>query len=130
MSLVTRTPIVAADAPPPISQYCEAMEVVGATRLLLISAQTPVTLTGEVPVDFKSQARQVWANLQAQLRAANMSLDHLVKITVYLADRRFGSLHREIREEILAGRIIGLTVVIADMLDERHLLEIEAVAAA
>lgn len=124
------TPIIAPDAPPPISQYCEAMEIADAKRILLISAQTPVTLQGDVPVDFKSQARQVWANLQAQLRAGNMTLDNLVKITVYLADRRFGSLHREICEEILAGRIIGLTVVIADMLDERHLLEIEAIAAA
>ena len=125
-----KTPVIATDAPPPISQYCEAMEVTGATRLLLISAQTPVAPDGNVPVDFKSQARQAWANLQAQLRAAGMSLDNLLKITVYLADRRFGPLHRQIREEILAGRIIGLTVVIADMLDERHLLEIEAVAAA
>jgi enamine deaminase RidA (YjgF/YER057c/UK114 family) len=125
-----KTPIVAPDAPPPISQYCEAMEVVDAKRILLISAQTPVAPNGGVPVDFKSQARQVWANLQAQLRAGGMTLDNLVKITVYLADRRFGALHREIREEILAGRIVGLTVVIADMLDERHLLELEAIAAA
>ena len=124
-----KRPIIATDAPPPISQYCEAMEVVGAKRLLLISAQTPVCLDGRVPVDFRAQARQAWANLQAQLAAADMGLDNLVKITVYLADRRFGAPHREIREEILAGRIVGLTVVIASMLDERHLLELEAVAA-
>jgi 2-iminobutanoate/2-iminopropanoate deaminase len=106
------------------------MEVTGATRLLLISAQTPDAPDGSVAEDFRAQAMQVWANIQAQLRAAGMSLDNLVKVTVYLADRRFGPTHRAIREEVLGGRIVGLSVVISDMLDERHLLEIDAVAAA
>jgi 2-iminobutanoate/2-iminopropanoate deaminase len=123
-------PISAADAPAPISQYCEAMEVTGAKRWVVISGQTPSCPNGTVPVDFKAQARQVWANIEAQLRAADMSLDNLVKVSVFLADRRFGPLHRAVREEILAGRIIGLTVLICDMLDERHLLEIEALAVA
>jgi 2-iminobutanoate/2-iminopropanoate deaminase len=126
----TLRPLSASDAPAPISQYCEAMEVKGAQRWLVISGQTPVHPNGTVPVDFKAQARQVWANIEAQLRAANMTLDNLVKVSVFLADRRFGPQHRAVREEILAGRTIGLTVLICDMLDERHLLEIEAVAVA
>lgn len=123
-------PLNAPDAPAPISQYCEAMEVSGGKRWLVISGQTPVHRDGTVPVDFKAQARQVWANIEAQLRAADMTLDNLVKVSVFLADRRFGALHRAVREEILAGRTIGLTVLICDMLDERHLLEIEAMAVA
>jgi 2-iminobutanoate/2-iminopropanoate deaminase len=129
-SIMKHKPIIATDAPPPVSKYCEAIEVTDVKRLLLISAQTPTSVAGDVPIDFRAQARQVWANIQAQLRAADMGLDNLVKITVYLADRRFGPIHREIREEILGGRTIGLTVVIANMLDERHLLEVEGVAAA
>ena len=124
-----KRPINAPDARPPISRYAEAMDVSGATRLLLISAQTPDNPKGDVAEDFRSQAMQVWANIQAQLRAADMTLDNLVKVTVYLADRRFGPTHRAIREEVLGGRVVALSVVICDMLDERHLLEIEAVAA-
>lgn len=125
-----KRPIIAPDGNQPISRYAEAMEVVDVKRWLFLSGQTPMRPDGSIPEDFREQARQVWANIVAQLRAAEMTLDNIVKVNVFLTDRRYGPMHRAIREEILGERVLGLTVVIVDMLDERMLLEVEVIAAA
>lgn len=125
-----KRPITAPDGNQPVSRYAEAMEVVDARRWLFLSGQTPMRPDGSIPEDFREQGRQVWANIQAQLRAAEMTLDNIVKVTVFLSDRRYGPIHRAIREEILGDRVLGLTVIIVGALDERWLLEVEVIAAA
>lgn len=124
-----KRPITAPDGNQPVSRYAEAMEVTDAKRWLFLSGQTPMRPDGSVPDDFRDQARQVWVNIQAQLRVANMTLDNLVKVTVFLSDRRYGPIHRAVREEILGERVLGLTVIIVGQLDERWLLEVEVIAA-
>jgi 2-iminobutanoate/2-iminopropanoate deaminase len=120
----------APDAPQPLGGYSQSIEVQGASRLLFISGQIPVTLSGEVPADFTAQCRLVWANVVAQLQAADMSLDNLVKVTTFLADRSHAAANREVRSAILGERAPALTVIIAGILDHAWLLEIEAIAAA
>jgi 2-iminobutanoate/2-iminopropanoate deaminase len=110
--------------------YCQAHEVRNATRWLYISGQVPADAGGRVPTDFRSQCRLAWANVQAQLTAAQMTLDHLLKVTVFLSDRRYRQENYEVRHEVLQGRAPALTIIIADIYDEAWLLEIEAVAAA
>jgi enamine deaminase RidA (YjgF/YER057c/UK114 family) len=127
---MTRRPINAADAPQPAGGYAQALEIAGASRLLFISGQIPETVDGGVPADFESQARLCWKNIEAQLAAAGMTLDNLVKATIFLSDRRFAIPNRTVRNEVLAGRQIALTVVICTIFDEKWLLEIEATAAA
>jgi len=123
-------PINAPDAPQPAGGYAQALEVTGATRILHISGQIPETVDGGVPADFESQARLCWKNIEAQLAAAGMTLDNLVKATIFLSDRRFAIPNRTVRNEVLAGRQIALTVVICTIFDDKWLLEIEATAAA
>jgi hypothetical protein len=53
-----------------------------------------------------------------------------VKVTTFLSDRRYGPVNRAVREEVLAGRSVALTVIITGIFEEGWLLEIEAVAAA
>jgi 2-iminobutanoate/2-iminopropanoate deaminase len=115
---------------PSTVSYCQAHEVSGHGRLLFISGQVPADADGQVPADFKAQCRLAWANVQAQLQAAGMTLDDLVKVTVFLADRRHRQANYEVRHEILGPRSPALTIVIAGIYDEAWLLEIEAVAAA
>ncbi len=112
------------------SAGAEAVELTGAQRLLFVSGQVPEDLNGVVPGDFEGQARQAWRNLEAQLAAAGMTLDNLVKVTTYLSDRRYGPDNRRVREAVLAGRSVALTVIITGIFEEKWLLEIEAVAAA
>jgi 2-iminobutanoate/2-iminopropanoate deaminase len=126
---VKKTPIDAADGPKPVSRYHQAMMVAGATRTLYISGQIPVDAKGHVPADFDGQARIVWANIEAQLRAAGMTYDNLVKVTFFLSDRKYTMANRKVREDILGTRDIALTAIICDIFDPSWLLEIEAIAA-
>jgi enamine deaminase RidA (YjgF/YER057c/UK114 family) len=125
-----KTPINAPDAPKPVSRYHQAMLVEGAQCTLYISGQIPVSAAGAVPADFEEQARLVWANIEAQLRAAGMTLDNLVKVTFFLSDRTYAMANRKVREEVLGKRDIALTAIICGIFDDAWLLEIEAIAMA
>jgi hypothetical protein len=82
------------------------------------------------PADFAEQCRIAWANVEAVLRGAGMTLANLVKMTTFLSDRQYRSANARIREEILCGHNETLTVIITGIYDPRWLLEIEAIAAA
>ena len=120
----------AAPDAPAAPTYAQAVEVTGATRWLFVSGQIPVRPDGSVPAAFADQARLAWANVTAQLHAADMTLDNLVKVTIFLSDRRHIADYRRIRDEALGGRRVALTTIITGIFDEGWLLEIEAVAAA
>jgi 2-iminobutanoate/2-iminopropanoate deaminase len=123
-------PINSPEAPPPLGGYVQAMEVSGAQRILFVSGQVPTEVDGSVPERFEDQARLAWKNVFAQLAAAGMGLDNLVKVTIFLSDRKYTADYRKVRQEVLQGREVGLTTIITGIFDEKWLLEIEAIAAA
>ncbi|MEM6422333.1 MAG: RidA family protein [Pseudomonadota bacterium] len=123
------TPINAPDAPQTPGTYSQAMLVQDASTWLLISGQIPVDATGAVPEDATEQAHQIWRNIDAQLHAAGMTKEHLVKVTVYLSDRSLTDAYRVGRDAYLAGHQVALTCVVAGIFDSAWLMEIEAVAA-
>jgi 2-iminobutanoate/2-iminopropanoate deaminase len=127
---VEKRALNAPDAVQPTGSYPQAVDVAGAQRLLFISGQIPVRSDGTVPADFKTQARTAWANVEAQLRAAGMSLDNLVKVTIFLSERAYSAENREVRRAVLGDRAVALTVIITGIFDAAWLLEIEAIAAA
>lgn len=115
--------------PTPFS-YAQAHAVAGATRWLYVSGQVPVEGEGPVPATFAEQARATWRNVIARLHAGGFTLDDLVKVTIYLADRSHRAENARVRQEVLGSRTPALTIVIVGIYDEAWLLEIEAVAAA
>ena len=123
------TPINAPDAVQPAGGYAQAMLVSGAAELLFISGQIGVDRNSVVGADFAAQAALVWGNIDAQLRAAGMTKDNLVKVTIFLSDRRYIPEYRAARQTYLGERTIALTTIITGIFDEAWLLEIEAVAA-
>lgn len=110
--------------------YSQAIEVAGATRTLYVSGQIPEARDGTRPETFAEQCRQSWANVEAQLAAAGMTLDNVVKVTQFLGDRAHALENRAIRAEILAGREPAVTVIITGIFDAAWLVEIEVVAVA
>jgi 2-iminobutanoate/2-iminopropanoate deaminase len=79
-----RREVRTSDAPPPSFSYSQG---IGAQGLLFISGQIPKhPATGEVPESFADQARQVLDNLSSVARAAGTSLEHAVRVNVYLDD--------------------------------------------
>jgi 2-iminobutanoate/2-iminopropanoate deaminase len=122
--------IASHEAPAAQGGYAQAVEVTNATRWLYVSGQVPTDRSGEAPVTFAEQCRLAWANVDAQLRAAGMSMGNLVKVTIFLGDRRYAMENRAIRQEVLGGHAPALTVIITGIFDSAWHLEIEAVAAA
>jgi enamine deaminase RidA (YjgF/YER057c/UK114 family) len=117
-------------APEALGGYAQAIEISGTTRRLYISGQIPVTRENVVPDTFQAQAELVWANIKSQLHAANMVLENLVKVTIYLSDRQYGLQNRQIRKDVMGDHTVASTVIIAGIFDEDWLLEIEAIAEA
>ena len=124
------TPRTGDGSSPVQGAYPQAVEVEGATRWLHLSGQIPVRPDGSLPDTFEDQCRQCWANVEAQLAAASMTLDNLVKVTTFLSDRKYALENRAVRLEVLDGRQPALTVIITGIFDEAWLVEIEALAAA
>lgn len=120
--------INAEDGAEAVGAYVQALEVTGTQRRLYISGQAPITHEGTVPVTFKEQAETVWRNILAQLHAADMSVENLVKATTFLADRKYRDENREVRQAMLNGHNFALTVVQAGMFEDEWLLEIDAIA--
>lgn len=118
------------DIEPTTVSYSQATEISGASRLLFISGQTPEGEGGVVSPDFKTQYRQAWANIEARLKAADMTFDNLMKVTIFLAEQRYVAESRGLRGEILGDRSPALTIVVTGLVDAAWGLEIEAIAAA
>jgi 2-iminobutanoate/2-iminopropanoate deaminase len=121
---------VASPKVPPTRGYAAAIEVSGAARLLFVSGQIPALPDGTVPAGFEAQCRACWTNVLAQVEAAGMGPDNIVKVTAFLTEASFTPVARAVRAEMLAGREVAATTVVAGLLDSGWLIEIEAVAAA
>lgn len=82
---MNRKPIHTDDAPSAIGTYSQAIETSG---LVFLSGQIPLDpATMEiVEGDFKDRAHRVFRNLQAVAAAAGATLDHAVKVNIYLTD--------------------------------------------
>lgn len=128
---MTMRPVNAKAAPQAASRrYSQALEVTGSNRLLFIGGQIPADAAGNVPEDFESQARLCWANVEAQLAAADMTFANLVKATVFLKRYEDRDANAKIRFEVFGDHRPALSTIIADAYDPAWLLEIEAIAAA
>ena len=126
---MNRETINAKNAPAPRGGYSQAVKIEDFKTLVFISGQIPVSDDDKVPESFEEQARLVWRNIDAQLKAAGMSKADLVKVTTFLADRHHTMANREIRSEYLGSIAPSMSVVIASIFDEKWLLEVEAIAA-
>ena len=114
----------------PLSNYSNYTEVENPARWLFVSGQIPQTAEGDTPARFEDQAVLAWENVIAQLADASMTVENLVKVTIFLSDRQYAAENRAVRERFLSGHPTALTVIMTGIFDTAWLLEIEAVAAA
>jgi 2-iminobutanoate/2-iminopropanoate deaminase len=113
----------------PSSGYSMGLEFSQHRRLLFISGQVPENSDGSVPEGFEAQCEQAWRNILAVLAAADLGVEHLVKINTFLTDRSQVVANRAIRHKMLQGNEPASTVMVAETVDGKWLLEIEAIAA-
>lgn len=95
---------------------------------LYVSGQPPTDLrTGEMPADFRDQARQALRNVELVVRLAGGTLDDVVKTTVWLHDWRDYAALNEVYAEVFPQRPPARSTVQSPR-PGGQLLAIEAVA--
>jgi reactive intermediate/imine deaminase len=81
-----KTPIQTRDAPEAIGTYSQAVKVGGGTTVYLSGQIGLDPATMQLGEGIEGQAHRVFRNLAAVAAAAGLSLDHAVRMTVYLTD--------------------------------------------
>ena len=83
---MTRSTITDPHAPKPVGPYSHGAR--GTDGSVFLSGQTPIDpATGQlIDGDVAAQTKQVFANLASVLAAANLTLQDVVKVNVYLID--------------------------------------------
>ncbi len=125
-----RRDLNAPDAVQPAAPYSQAVEITGATRTLYLSGQVGADAQGAVPQSVEAQHRLVWRNIEAQLRAAGMGFDNLVKFTTILTDIADLPVSRTVRSEVLQHRRPASTLIVAGLANPAWRVEIEGIACA
>jgi 2-iminobutanoate/2-iminopropanoate deaminase len=103
----------------PIGRYVHQIEVSNPSRLLFISGQVGNRPDGSVPADPVEQLEVALQNVLANLEAAGMGMESLVKLTTYVVgatrlqgrDRRLG--RRLARPGVCRGVQVASVVVAA-----------------
>ena len=119
--------IATTNAPGAIGPYSQAVDC-GA--FLITSGQVPFDpATGEfVPGGIDEQTRQSLTNVKAILEAAGLTMDHVVKTTVFLQDMGdFAAMNAVYAEFFTEGNYPARSAVEVAKLPKGALVEIEAI---
>ncbi|PKM98794.1 MAG: reactive intermediate/imine deaminase [Elusimicrobia bacterium HGW-Elusimicrobia-3] len=116
------------NAPAAIGPYSQAVEAGG---LIFISGQLPVDpATGAMaPAEIKAQTEAVIKNLESILKSEGLSLENVLKTTVFMADLGQFAAMNEVYGRFFAANPPARATVEVKALPKAALVEIEAVAA-
>ncbi len=119
--------ITSESAPAAIGPYSQAIK---AGNMLFMSGQLGIDpVTGNfVEGGVKEQTVQVFKNINAILSEAGLSMDHIVKTTVFLADMADFAVMNEVYATQFEGTFPARSAVAVKTLPKNGLVEIEVVA--
>ena len=122
---VVRSP----QAPAPIGPYSQAISV-EAQRLVFLSGQVGLDpATSSLADGVTAQTHQALDNVKAVLDSAGMTMDHIVKTTIFLADMGDFAVVNGVYDSYFASRPPARSTVQVARLPLGALVEIECVAA-
>ena len=84
--------------------------------------------TMTIAEDLAAQTRQVFANIAAALKQADATLDDVVRVTYYLAEREYFGQVAPIFGEYFARARPAATAIVCGLVDARMKIEIEVTA--
>lgn len=114
-------------APAAIGPYSQAIRI---GDFIFISGQIPVNpATGNIPEGIKAQTAQSIANIKAILAEAGISIDHVIKTTVFLADMSLFGEMNEVYGNEFTSPYPARSAVAVKKLPKQVLVEIETIAA-
>ena len=91
------------DVHPPVGSYSHQIEIRGNERLLVISGQVGMRQDGTIPDDPFEQIDLAFENIFRNLRAANMDVKDIIKLTYYLV----GEIDTGKRREVVLAKLQG-----------------------
>jgi enamine deaminase RidA (YjgF/YER057c/UK114 family) len=107
-------------------------QVVKVGHTVYIAGQVSAGADGNVvgKGDPEAQVRQVWRNIEAAVKAAGGTLQHVVKTTTYVTNIQYAAAVRQVREEIFQALRppTSTLLVVAGLATSDYLVEIEAIA--
>ena len=114
-------------APAAIGPYCQAIQV---GQLVYTSGQLPINPeTGAFPEGgIKEQTRQSLTNVKAILEEVGLSMNHVVKTTVFMADMNDFAEMNSVYSEFFTEPYPARSAVAVKTLPKGALVEIEVVA--
>ena len=114
-------------APAAIGPYSQAIEVNG---MVFLSGQIPVNpATGEfVEGGVAEQTARVFENIRNVLAEAGLTMDHVVKTTVFLADMSLFAEMNGVYAQYFQGAFPARSAVAVKALPKGALVEIECIA--
>jgi len=123
-----KTVISTNKAPAAIGPYSQAVEING---LVITSGQIPLDpATGAFPEGIQAQTRQALTNVKAILTEAGLTMDHVIKTTVFLNDMNdFAAMNEVYATFFTEGAFPTRSAVEVARLPKDALVEIEAIAA-
>lgn len=118
--------IVSSDAPGAIGPYSQAVRK---GNFLFVSGQLPIHPTsGEMPDDIQEQTRQSLNNVKAILEVAGVTLDDVVKTTVFLKDMSDFAQFNEVYQHFFEKEYPARSCVEVSRLPKDAQVEIEVMA--
>ncbi|MDD2804804.1 MAG: RidA family protein [Elusimicrobiales bacterium] len=116
------------NAPAAIGPYSQAVEAGG---LLFISGQLPIDPAAGTmaPAEIKAQTEAVIKNLEGVLKSEGLTLENVLKTTVYMADLGQFAAMNEVYGKFFSANPPARATVEVKALPKAALVEIEAVAA-
>ena len=118
--------IATTNAPGAIGPYSQAIDT---GSFVFISGQIPVNpATGEIPEGIEAQAAQSMANIKAILTEAGLTMDNVVKTTVFLADMGLFADMNKVYAENFTAPFPARSAVAVKELPKQVLVEIEVIA--
>jgi 2-iminobutanoate/2-iminopropanoate deaminase len=107
----------------PYSTYTQAGNLIFVAGQVAMDPQTQ-----ETPKSFAKQLHLIIKNLKTILESAGSSLDNILKTTVFLKDLSNYAEYNEIYRQYFKTGFPARSTVIADLVHEDFLIEIEAIA--
>ncbi len=117
-----------AKAPAAIGPYSQAVRM---DNLVITSGQIPIDpATGAFPEGIQAQTRQALTNVKAILAEAGLTMDNVLKTTVFLSDmNNFAAMNEVYATFFPEGSFPARSAVEVARLPKDALVEIEAIAA-
>lgn len=118
--------IATSAAPGAIGPYSQAIDT---GTFVYASGQIPINpATGEIPEGIEAQTKQSLANVCAILKEAELTVDNVVKTTVFLADMGDFVAMNEVYASVFTAPYPARSAVAVKTLPKNVLVEVEVIA--